>query len=588
MRGIIQRDDIEDEELDSAQLQEGMPTTIAGFKDHPLYVLTRHLKQTEVIHPPPPETPEIGKFRGEPVYPRSSVVALKSAETWMRTEGRVVRAGCQPLKTVKARPGTVNRLRELEVMKDELRDAGHSTENVEVTQGLYARSQTEVYTPPPVIDGKIPKNDFGNIDLYAPTMLPKGAVHLPYKGIAKIAKKLGFDYAEAVTGFEFRKRRANAVIEGIVIASENESAVLDAYWEHQQAEEEKARVKKEEKALQHWIKLVQGLRIRQRLQEEYADRGTPGKAESSKRGASKKARTKSKTEPVDGAVEGGSGDRENEDDEEVEHRHGEGHGGGFLVEADDVVQAFNLPKYNPLILESSSNPFASSSKLKLGVGGGKKNSKHLSTGAEEGRDGTEGHVEKGIAIDYETYDLDDPEDPPLSEGTMDVDVDMESAFAPDDAASVGEDEGPKTMQELLEADNRSKDTSRSPSRRRPGSADCTCTCDRDAQYQATLVRDTIWRLAGSAKEALELMRGQGGRSAQQAPATRGFGALGEVQRLRHALKNARSRESYAWRNLRSRPDLWDEERVQWYVRETATYVRLLDDAESDPEYAYYA
>lgn len=117
----------------------------------------------------------------------------------MRTEGRIVRAGCQPLKTVKARPGTVNRLRELEVMKDELRDAGHSTEGIEVTQGLYARSQTELYTPPPVVDvrirrlelravglterlhsqGKIPKNGFGNIDLYASTMLPKGAVHLP-------------------------------------------------------------------------------------------------------------------------------------------------------------------------------------------------------------------------------------------------------------------------------------------------------------------------------------------------------------------------------------------------------------------------
>ena len=177
---------------------EGMPTTIGGFKDHPLYVLARHLKQTETIHPPPPETPEVGKFRGEPVYPRSSVVSLKSAETWMRTEGRIIIAGSQPLKTIKARPNTVNRVRELEVLKDELRDAGHSAENVEVMQGLYARSQTELYIPPPIVDvrplssladysriadtviqGKIPKNNFGNIDLYVPTMLPKGAVHVP-------------------------------------------------------------------------------------------------------------------------------------------------------------------------------------------------------------------------------------------------------------------------------------------------------------------------------------------------------------------------------------------------------------------------
>lgn len=30
-----------------------------------------------------------------------------------------------------------------------------------------------------VTQGRVPKNDFGNIDLYVPTMLPAGAVHIP-------------------------------------------------------------------------------------------------------------------------------------------------------------------------------------------------------------------------------------------------------------------------------------------------------------------------------------------------------------------------------------------------------------------------
>lgn len=64
------------------------------------------------------------------------------------------------------------------------------------------------------------------------------------KGAAKIAKELGFDYAEAVvsffllsklcnvpekhqTGFEFRNRRAIPILTGIVIAAENESAFLE-------------------------------------------------------------------------------------------------------------------------------------------------------------------------------------------------------------------------------------------------------------------------------------------------------------------------------------------------------------------------
>ena len=34
------RDEVEDEQLQSNQLTEGMPTTIAGFKDHPLCALS--------------------------------------------------------------------------------------------------------------------------------------------------------------------------------------------------------------------------------------------------------------------------------------------------------------------------------------------------------------------------------------------------------------------------------------------------------------------------------------------------------------------------------------------------------------------
>jgi len=29
------------------------------------------------------------------------------------------------------------------------------------------------------VQGKVPKNNFGNIDLYVPSMLPKGASHIP-------------------------------------------------------------------------------------------------------------------------------------------------------------------------------------------------------------------------------------------------------------------------------------------------------------------------------------------------------------------------------------------------------------------------
>nr|GAT55865.1 predicted protein [Mycena chlorophos] len=305
----LNRDDVEDAELDTVQLLEGMPTTIAGFKDHPMYVLTRHLTQTQTIHPPPPLTREVGKFRGEPVYPRSAVVSLKTAENWLRSAGRSIREGEQPLKLVKARAATLGRMREVAVMKDGLRTAGEDDQG-EVMTGLYAFSQTELYVPDPVVDGVIPKNNFGNIDLYVPSMLPAGAAHIPYKGTAKLAKQLGFDYAEAVIGFEFRNRRATPVINGIVVAEENESAILEAYWEAEQDAAAKARAKKRDRVLKRWVRLVHGLRIRQSLQEEYKDRPT---------------RT------VDDAGE------------DIEIRPGLA-GGGFLDEADAVIQAFRLPK----------------------------------------------------------------------------------------------------------------------------------------------------------------------------------------------------------------------------------------------------
>ncbi|KAG6885649.1 hypothetical protein C0993_011783 [Termitomyces sp. T159_Od127] len=335
----LNRDDVEDEELDTAQMTEGMPTTISGFKDHPIYVLARHLKQNQVIHPP--DTPELGKFRGEAVYSRSAIVSLKTAENWMRSEGRMVKEGSQPLKMVKIRAGTINRMRELEVMKDELKEAGEPGSIGEAMQGLYARSQTEPFKPDPVVDGQVPKNNFGNIDLYVPSMLPFGAVHVPFKGVAKIAKKMGFDFAEAVTGFEFRKRRAFPVLEGVVVAQENESALLEAYWEAEQDAEEKNRIKREERVVKQWTRLIQGLRVRQRLREQYAT----------------KPQEETHTQDPDNNrsmdIDGKQGTPKSEDIVVTMSHPSVGPGGGFLVGADDVVQPFHLPKPKFQLLEDS-------------------------------------------------------------------------------------------------------------------------------------------------------------------------------------------------------------------------------------------
>jgi xeroderma pigmentosum group C-complementing protein len=47
---------------------------------------------------------------------------------------------------------------------------------------VFGRWQTDVYVAPPAKDGKVPRNEYGNVELFKPWMLPKGTVHLPVQG----------------------------------------------------------------------------------------------------------------------------------------------------------------------------------------------------------------------------------------------------------------------------------------------------------------------------------------------------------------------------------------------------------------------
>lgn len=192
----IERDAVEDIELENYSNKEAMPTSVAQFKDHPVFVLERHLKREEVVFP----KTLVSRFDGGPVYYRKNVVEVKSVRSWYRI-GRIVKDGEEELKRVKARNAyTMRRKREQEAAKLE---ENHQAEE----EFLYAEFQTELFVPPAIgDDGKIPTNSFGNIDLFVPSMLPPHGAHIPYKGSAKIAKKLGIEYAEAVVSLNQKVR----------------------------------------------------------------------------------------------------------------------------------------------------------------------------------------------------------------------------------------------------------------------------------------------------------------------------------------------------------------------------------------------
>jgi xeroderma pigmentosum group C-complementing protein len=74
---------------------------------------------------------------------------------------------------------------------------GASEDDLPALQPLYGEWQTVRYEAPGLIDGKVPRNEHGNVDVFQPSMLPKQCVHTTVPYAWKIAKHLGIDYAEA-------------------------------------------------------------------------------------------------------------------------------------------------------------------------------------------------------------------------------------------------------------------------------------------------------------------------------------------------------------------------------------------------------
>ncbi|KAH0555873.1 hypothetical protein GP486_006180 [Trichoglossum hirsutum] len=355
------------DDLEEIELRPANPTrevkargeTLQSYKNSTEFVLERHLRRDEAIIPGRKHvktftTGKGEKTKEEKVYRRSDVVSCKTSESWHK-EGREIKEGEQPLKLVPMRAVTLTRKREIELAEAE---AGGR-----VMQGLYSHGQTRWIIPPPIVDGVIPKNVFGNIDCFVPSMVPKGAVHVPLRGTAKVARKLGIDYAEAVIGFEFGAQRAVPVIDGVVVATENEQVLIDAWHEAEQERKRKEDGKREKIALGTWRKFLMGLRIIERVREEYGgvpdgqliDEVNPFVNENKRKKSLKGHTGHEDNTPVEnaagtdqeGELPGGflpeeANDEDGEGSELVSSNRDELHdGGGFIVEDDGEKPARN-------------------------------------------------------------------------------------------------------------------------------------------------------------------------------------------------------------------------------------------------------
>ncbi|XP_075288433.1 DNA repair protein complementing XP-C cells isoform X2 [Opisthocomus hoazin] len=212
----VERDKKEENEFQVKLQDQPLPTAIGEYKNHPLYALKRHLLKYQAIYPE--SAAILGYCRGEAIYSRDCVHTLHSKDTWLK-KARVVRIGEVPYK--------------------------------------------------------VPRNEYGNVYLFLPCMLPIGCVQLRLPNLNRLARKLDIDCAQAITGFDFHGGYSHPVTDGYVVCEEYKE-VLTAAWENEQAEiEKKEKEKREKRAVGNWKLLTKGLLIRERLKQRYSIKTEP-------------------------------------------------------------------------------------------------------------------------------------------------------------------------------------------------------------------------------------------------------------------------------------------------------------------------
>ncbi|KAL6875224.1 hypothetical protein J3F83DRAFT_730386 [Trichoderma novae-zelandiae] len=301
-------DQIEDIELAGVEAREPMPRNVQDFKGHPVYALERHLRRHEVLAPGavPSGTVAAGaRAPLEKVFRRKDVRIARSAEKWFRL-GREVKPGEIPAKWLPKRVHKRRFGREEEEEESLGDDAGIP---------IYTSDQTELYEPPPVRNGRVPKNKFGNVEVYVPSMVPRGGVHIASEHARRAAYLLGIDCAPALTGFQFKGRQGTAVLNGVVVAKEYEEAVRAAIQGMLDLEQEMEDDKRRYVALKLWRRFLMGLRIRERIWSGVGEEERKEADRQAELDAELGEATSDETEEFDMVVD--------DDDEE---------GGGFLVE----------------------------------------------------------------------------------------------------------------------------------------------------------------------------------------------------------------------------------------------------------------
>ena len=268
-------------ELKTLRLNEQMPTSKNAFRTHPLYAIESLLPQNQIVHNGEP----VGFFKGEKVFRREAISIVRTEKQWKQmcriiTEDQwdlPAKVVCRKLRSV----GGSNSKIDGKLSSDEETPAPNifrhdpdkeTDESIVANVPLFGIWQTEPYVPPSVDEkGRIPRNEFGNWEVWSEGHVPHGAVHIDLPKIASTVKELNVDYVPAVCGFERNQGRTVPVQRGILVLESMAETILAAHERIIQERKKKQMLQHHQKIIGHWQRFLMRYRIKQYVKDKYDD-----------------------------------------------------------------------------------------------------------------------------------------------------------------------------------------------------------------------------------------------------------------------------------------------------------------------------
>ncbi len=213
---------------DRMKVEETVPSSIDGFKKHPVFVLESHINSQQSLVP---GAKAIGSFKSQNYYRRQDVCDLFTKSIWKSKHRKQVKDNEFPVKEVTRKEKVV---------------------------GLFGPWQTEDYQREVVVNDEIPVNSFGNVEVFDgdERFLPVGTTLLTQNGVSVVAKRLGLPCKQAIVGFTVNRGHSHPTSGGYVVLTKHVDLILDGLNTVLVDRNEKEEEKKQREINKKWEDIV--------------------------------------------------------------------------------------------------------------------------------------------------------------------------------------------------------------------------------------------------------------------------------------------------------------------------------------------